>query len=202
MEENEENEENEEKMEHEEISDASFFKRLVKSYWQIFILFFIGLVGAIVGLFLVFYWTLANNWVGGYGTWGIGQFSIGNILGLLIVVGLFELLLVGLPFVAYEGIIFYIWWTRLLTQEEKDRMKRKDEKEKKYARNGAGAFSFVVNLVFLLIVFVNGNWETPIGNLPYVYWINTYLWALFWILVIPGALGLIGGIWYFIKKVE
>jgi len=190
-------------MENEDLKELGFVKKLIRTHWKVFLLLLIGVIGAVIGLFLVFYWVLLTNWVGGYGTWGIGTFSIGNLLGLFFLMLFAELLLVGLPFIAYEGIIFYLWW-RGLSQEEKDFMKRDEKKEKKKQIQqgaGGGGFGFVVSLIFLLLVFLQGNWETPIGNLPYIHWINTWLFALLIIALIVGIPGLIFAIWWFVKKV-
>ncbi|TFF99558.1 MAG: hypothetical protein EU541_04620 [Promethearchaeota archaeon] len=190
-------------MENNNLSDASLFKRMIKNHSIAFILFLFGVIGALIGAFFVFYFTIQNTWIGGYGTWNIGEFSIGTSLGLLIIVILFEFLLVGLPFVAYEGILFYLWWSRL-PQEEKDMIKERDKREKQKVNRdvGGSVFSFIVTLVFLLLVFLQGNWDTPFSDLSFMYWINTWFLAFLMLLLIAGIPGLIGGVWYIVRQVE
>lgn len=184
----------------EDISDEAFFKKVVKSHWKALILFAVGIVGAIIGFFFVLYWIFLSNWVGGFGTWDIGQFSLGNILGLFFLVLFLELLIVAIPFLAYEGILFYLWWTRL-PEEEKTEMKQRRKKGKKAKKvGGGGGFGILIFIVFMLLVFTEGNWETPINALPYLYWINNWFYALFWILIVLGIPGVIVAIIYFIKK--
>ncbi len=190
-------------MENDDLTEVSRFKKLAKDHWQVFVLFMIGVIGVIIGGVFVFYWILQNSWIGGYGTWDFGMFSIANFLTLFILVLLLELLLVGAPFCGYGGIIFYLWWARLLSEDEKGWMNPKDKKPKQDISKGvSGIFGFFVFLMFLLLVFLGGNWDTPIGNLPYIYWINTWLLALVLIITIAGVPAIIAGIWYLIRKVE
>ncbi|MEJ2249935.1 MAG: hypothetical protein P8Y97_09770 [Candidatus Lokiarchaeota archaeon] len=159
-------------MEEQNLSDWSHFKTFVNAHWKVLIIFLIGVVVAIIGGIFVFYWILNTNWVGGYGSWDLGMFSIGNFFGLFFLILLLELLIVGVPLCAYGGIVFYLWWTRL-TEEEKAILKRENKKPKKKTSKGAsGVFSFLLLITFLILVFTQGNWNTPINTLPYLYWLK------------------------------
>ncbi|MEJ2277485.1 MAG: ADP-ribosylation factor-like protein [Candidatus Lokiarchaeota archaeon] len=187
-------------MEEQNLSDWSHFKTFVNAHWKVLIIFLIGVVVAIIGGIFVFYWILNTNWVGGYGSWDLGMFSIGNFFGLFFLILLLELLIVGVPLCAYGGIVFYLWWTRL-TEEEKAILKRENKKPKKKTSKGAsGVFSFLLLITFLILVFTQGNWNTPINTLPYLYWLNNIFYAVFWVLIVIGIPALIIILYFLLKK--
>ena len=62
--------------------------------------------------------------------------------------------------------------------------------------DGGGAISFFINIVFIIKVYFDGNWNVPIATWSFDYLVYSYLWALFWILVIVGIPIAIGGMWW------
>jgi len=182
--------------------EAKFWKEHIKTHWIFYILCAIAFVGFIIGVLIVLNFQISTSWVGGYGTWDIGEFSIGTSLLFLIQLFLLELLLVFIPGCVVFGIGYYYWWKKLLTPEEKERVKKQEEKEKqfKWQKRGGGAgggFSFFIGIVFLIMIYVQGYWLTPFKALPFSYFIYTWLWAAFWIVIIVVVpLVVIGLIWY------
>ncbi|MBN1216923.1 MAG: hypothetical protein JXA99_15965 [Candidatus Lokiarchaeota archaeon] len=190
-------------MDDETLSDISFFSFMVKKYWKIALLLVIGIVVAIIAAIFTLFYIFYHLDIGAYGTWSIGQFSVGDvILGFLWVI-LLELLIVGLPTLAYLGTIFGIWWYKLISPEDKEELKKREKQSNKKIKRyggGAGAFGFFVFIFFLIILQIDGNIFTDFNTLPYVYWIETWLWAVLWTFVIIGVPCIILGLWYLKKK--
>ena len=184
--------------------EAKFWKEHIKNNWIFYLICAIAFVGFIIGLLIVLNFQIRTSWVGGYGTWSIGQFSIGTSLLFIIQLFLWELLLVFLPGGCAFGIGWYYWWKKLLTPEERERVKKQEEKQKefKWQKHGGGAgggFSFFIGIVFLIMIAAQGNWLTPFNSslMTLSYLIEVYLWSIFWvviILVLP--IVVIGLIWY------
>ena len=98
-----------------------------------------------------------------------------------------------------------------MTQEEKDDWKEREEKEKERRKkhrgwrtvggSGGGVGGFI-NIVFLIIVLVQGAWMTPFNALPFTYWVYAYLWAILLTGLICGIPVLIGGLWYLKRELD
>lgn len=185
-------------MSEEDRTDWSFVKLMIQKYWKMGTLFIILGIIAVIGAILTLFFHINNSPVGGGGKWSIGDFSIGTTIGWFLWLLLWEVLFVVIPTAIVIGGIGYFWW-RGLGEEEKELFRGREKKEKKSEAAG-GAFGFIVFIMFLVIVYLNGNFFVEFENIEYQYWIITWLWAAFWVLIIPGIPALIAGIYYLRKK--
>ena len=172
-----------------------FFRGLLRKYWYLLVLLAIGLAGAFVGIILVILTFLDNT---GVSAWHFNDFSVGAIVLICVLLILWILLLVALPSVGYFGIIAGIFWWKLLSDEDKSTlkiwMKEEDKKEKRKNRmkhsSEGGGFTFFINVIFLIIVFAQGNWWTHFEFLPVSYFVITYLSIFIWL----GIIAAVGGV--------
>ena len=185
-----------------EISEESFWKRIIKKHWYVMLIYGIAFVGLVIGVFLVLQKFIGSPDIAGGGSWTFDQFSLGAaILWILILIG-WELLLVILPFLVYCGIVTAILWYKVISEEDKATIKNRTKKEKKKHRKqygGGGAAGILFFIAFLLVVFIDGNLWTPAGSLSYSYYIYAYLVGFMWTLIVLGIPGLIIGI-IFLRK--
>jgi len=168
---------------------------LLRKYWKFMAVFVIGGVIALIGGILVFFWYVGTSAVGGQGTWTIDQFTIGNIVRWVIFLILYELAIIVIPTAVILGGLAY-WWWRNLPQEEKAQFE--GGKTTKRSAEGGGC-SLVFAIVFLILIFLHGNWHTPLGALSYSYLVFTWLWACI-ITLIPFAIGAL--IWFSYKMMK
>jgi hypothetical protein len=187
-----------------------FFRSLLRKYWYLIVLFAIGLVGAFIGAILV-EWEVINGY--GVGSWYFNDFSVGAIiLFCLLSIG-WIILLVGLPFLGYICLVLGVWWLTLSPEnkgtlknwiKEEERKDKKREHRKKKAKQGGGTsgISAITTLAFLIIVFIDGNWFVTFANLPFSYFVYTYLLGLVWIVGIAGVVFAIVGIFWLMGKIK
>jgi hypothetical protein len=117
---------------------------------------------------------------------------------------------VALPALAVFGLIFGIIWFTMpeeMRAELKERGKNEDKKEKRKKPPisqglGFGGFSVIFWITFLIIVFVDGNWETSFNSLPLIYFVRTFITALIWMAIIVGIPVTIGFIYWLRKKLK
>ncbi|NHJ25077.1 MAG: hypothetical protein EAX89_10905 [Candidatus Lokiarchaeota archaeon] len=196
----------------EEVSDEGFWKFVLKKHWLKLIPFILIAFGAFISGVYVFLW---HNEIGGYWNYTFNDWSFAAIWVYLFWFALREFLLVALPTLAVFGIIFGIIWFTMsedLRAELKERGKREDKKEEKdwwkkkgkpVAQGGGfGGFSVLVMIAFLIIVFVDGNWEVSFDNLPLIYFVRTFITAMIWIAIIFGIPATIGIIFWLWKKLK
>ena len=173
----------------EEKSDDVFWLALIKKHWSAVLIFVLGFVGMVIGIFAVLLTFVANSDVGGYGTWNLGQFSIGTGLLWFLLLLLWEFLLVILPFIGFCCVLMAVYWFVVLSEEDKAEIKereKKDKKKKRVKQGESGGASFLFFIAFLIVVFVEGYWLTPIGTVPYIYWIQFWLTGFVWVCIVFG----------------
>jgi hypothetical protein len=169
--------------------------QLVRKYLAYLVIFIIGGVVAFIGAILVLFWYVGTSAVGGQGTWTVDQFTIGNVVRWVIFLILFELAIIGIPTVVIlGGLALWLWW-RKLPQEEKDQFSGRKSRRKD--AGGGGGFSILTAIIFLIIIFVQGNWNIPLGALSYSYLVFTWVWACIFT-IIPFA---IAALVYFAYKI-
>ena len=191
-----------------EESSEEYWKFLLKEHGLRLLPFIPVIIAAFISGIYVFLW---HNEIGvdgmSFWTYTFNDWSFGRIFGYLLWLILREFLLVGLPTLAVLVIIFSImWFTLSLDRREELKVMHKREEERskkgKKASGGASALSGLVTIAFLIIVAVNGNWETLFANLDLHYFVATYLWAMILIAVIFGIPALIGGVIYLVYKLK
>ncbi len=168
--------------------------KLLRKYWKYLAVFVIGGIVAFIGGIFVFFWYVGTSAVGGQGTWTIDQFTIGNIVRWVIFLILYELAIIGIPTAVILGGLAF-WWWKNLPQEEKDQFESKKSRRKD--AGSGGGFSILTAIIFLIIIFVQGNWNTPLGALSYSYLVFTWLWACIFTIIPFGIAALV----YFTYKI-
>jgi len=184
----------------EELKEDTFWKGIIRKYWVAFLILALVVVGFFIVFFIIILAYVENSAIGGLGTWFLTDFSIGTgILWLLVLFG-WELLLGVLPFGGLCLLILGIYWAVILSEEDKAAIKARDHKKKKYRKTEGGGFTFLITIAFLIVVFVDGQWLTPIGTLRYSYWIEAYLTGFIYVCLIFGIPILILFILYLVYK--
>lgn len=118
-------------------------------------------------------------------------------------------MLVGLPAIAFFGILIALLWFKILLEDEKEdikkRLKKEEMERKKWKRlknrkYEGGGFSFLLFIGLCIYVFIDGKWLTPFGSLSYSYFVIGYLTVCVWVLIIFGIpLAIIAILWLLSK---
>jgi len=187
--------------------NGEIWEFLLKKHWFRLIPFVLVVIATIISGIYVF---LLHNEIGvGFGSfWSytFNDWSFGLIFVYILMLALRELLLVGLPTLAVLGIIYGIMWYALSLEkrEELKAMNKREEEKKKISKasGGAGGCTGLVTIAFLIIMAVNGKWDTSFANMDFHYFVTTYLQAMLWITIIFGIPVLIGGVIYLVYKLK
>ena len=140
-------------------------------------------------------WFINTSDVGGYGTFTFDEFSVGTTLLFYLLSILWLLLLDVLPAGGYICLLIGVFWWKLVKEEDKQEIKRlmkreesKDfrKKRRKQRGGGGGGGSFLIFIAFLIVVFVDGNWLVPFGDLSFSYFVFAYISGLVWCAIIAG----------------
>jgi len=172
------------------------WKKFLKNHWRMLVLFVIAAAIAIIGAIYVFLWFVGEAQTTGLVPATLNLWTIGHIVTYIIHLIFWEVLYIGIPVVVFVLAIYFLWWKRIPELERKEYRKGHLFGKHSKKADGGGAISFFINIVFIIKVYFDGNWNVPIATWSFDYLIYSYLWALFWILLIIGIPIAIGGTWW------
>jgi len=113
-----------------------------------------------------------------------------------------ELVYIGIPLIIIAILAWRFWWKRI-PEDERIVYKQANLFGKSSRRSdGGGAISFLINIVFIIKVYYDGNWDFPFAQWSFDYLIYSYLWALIWILAIFGIPMAIGALWWIVHEMR
>ncbi|NIQ05918.1 MAG: hypothetical protein GWO20_09415 [Candidatus Korarchaeota archaeon] len=165
-------------------SNEQFWKKQIKEHPIAFGIFIVACVLVITGALLVLRWFIETSPIGGQGTWTIDQWTLNDVVRFIIRIIFWELLLVGLPTGVFFGVGAYVWW-KSLPEAEKQEFRNREKRKKTRARD-TGVFNLITFIAFCIYVYFDGNYNTKFGDLPYSYFIYSWLYALMWMLILLG----------------
>ena len=173
------------------------WKRFLRKHLTFTIMAAGVIAAAIVGAVFVFLgvvdWALATGLVPDtLGAWTVG-YSVTFCLNVL----LYEFLIIGLPVIAGVA-IGYLWYRKLPEKAEYE----SDPKKKSHSGDGGGAISFIVTIVWLIVVYTNNMWNTAFNLWNFEYLITSIFWAVGLVLLIGGIPIAIGGIWWLTTQLK
>ncbi len=168
---------------------SDVWKNLFRKHWKM-ILVIIGVgIGAAIGGILVFLWVVENGQATGLFPMLLGEWTVGYCITFILHVILWELLFIVIP-VAVVAIVIYMQWYRKLPEEEKLPHRGVTP------GRGSGGFSFLVTIVWLIIVWLDGRWNIAFQSWTLNDWVYSWLAAFLWPSLIIGIPVAIGVTWW------
>jgi hypothetical protein len=184
--------------------EASFWKGMVKRHWLVTLILVVACVGVVIGGMIVVILYIPSSEIGLYGLWTFDDFSVGTFILWWLLLILWEFLLVILPFIAFCGVVGGLYWFVIMSEEDKEAIKSRDKNEKEHHHHTkeGGGIGFMFTIAFLIVVFIDGNWLTTFGTMPYSYYVIAWLRGFMWTMIIVGIpVGVISFI-YFWRKIK
>ena len=165
----------------------------VKRHWRVFALFAVAAAVIFAGGVYAFLWFAANAQSTGLVPAVLGLWTMGNLVGFMVYLALWELLVVGAPAALVVGLAW--WWWRRIPEEERRGSGLFGRRWSKRSRGGGGA-SFLFFVAFVIKVYVDGKWDVPIGTLTLDYVVGSAFTILVWGVVIVGIPGTLAALWW------
>ena len=189
--------------ENEVASDEKYWKGKLREHKNALIILIIAGICVFIGFILVMLWVIEANPFVDPRTGTFNSWTLNYVVGIMILMVLWELLLVGAPAALFFCLGGYLWW-RGLPAEEKQEMKERDKKKRSHKAEkyggGGGGFSFVMFIAYCIYIAVEGNYNAQFGSRSYTYWLYSYMITFMWIFIVLGLPCLIALIiWYLVK---
>lgn len=163
----------------------------LRKHWKVVIIIISGVIAAAVGGLFVFLWVKdVAQATGLVPATTLGDWTIGYCITFLLNVLLWEFIIIGLPLIAVAAVIFLQWWNKLPNEEKEEYQK---EPKKRTSRSGltAGGGGGIVwgltAIVWLILVYTDGNWDTIFNEWTFDYLVYSTLTAFLWVLLIAGV---------------
>ena len=177
-------------------NEDKIWKKFIGKHWQMFVLWIVGAVLAFIGAIYVFLWFVGDAQSTGLVPDILGSWTMGYLITFLLNLIFWEILLIVIPVIVVIAAIYSLWWKQLPGEERKEYRRGRLFGKRSRRRNGGGAISLLINIAFIIKVYLDGNWNVPFATWKFDYLVYSYLWVLIWILVIFGIPMLIGAIWW------
>ena len=182
--------------------DEKIWKKFLRKHWKMLVLFVGAAILAIAGAILVFLWFVGDAQVTSLVPATVGLWTIGYLVTFLLHLIFWEVLFIGIPVIITVAALYFLWWKKIPDEERKEYRRRHLFGKSSRRTDGGGAISLLVNIVFIIKVYLDGNWNVPFATWTFDYLVYSYLWALLWILIIFGIPILLGGTWWIGREMK
>lgn len=175
---------------------SEIWKKFLRKHWKIFSLFIVIAALVVIGLVYVFLWFVGEAQVTDLVPMTLDLWTMGYLVTFILHVIFWEIIYIGILVIIIALAAWRLWWKRLPEEERKEY--RKAHLFGKHSRrsDGGGAISFLINIIFIVKVYYDGNWNVPFASWTFDYLVYSYLWALIWIFIIFGIPLTLGALWW------
>jgi hypothetical protein len=172
------------------------WKKFLRKHWKMLVFFVVGAILVVIGAILVFLWFVGDAQLTGLVPETLGLWTMGYLVTFLLHVIFWEFLFIGIPVILAALTAWRLWWKKLPDEERQEYRRGHLFGKRSRRSSGGGAISFLINIVFIIKVYFDGNWDFPFATWTFDYLVYSYLWALIWILIIFGIPIAIGATWW------
>jgi len=177
------------------------WKKFLRKHWNIVVLFVVGAILVSIGAIFVYLWVVGDAQLTGLIPATLGLWAMGHIVTFLLHLIFWEAILIGIP-VILAAVVGWLWWKKL-PDDEKEEYKRGHLFGKRSRRTEGGeGISFLIFIVFIIKIYLDGNWNVAFATWTFDYLVYSCLWALIWVLIIFGIPIVIGGTWWLHREMK
>ena len=172
------------------------WKKFLRNHWKMLILFVVGAISASIGAILVFLWLVGDAQLTGLVPATLGLWTMGHLVTFLLHLIFWEVLLIGIPAIVVALAVWQLWWKKLPDDEKKEYRRGHLFGKRSRRTEGGEGISFLIFIVFIIKIYLDGNWNVAFATWTFDYLVYSCLWALIWVLIIFGIPIAIGGTWW------
>ena len=177
-------------------NDEKIWKKFLKKHWKMFVLFILVAIVAFIGAVYIFLWFVGDAQLTGLVPGTLGLWTMGHFVAFLLHLIAREILFIGIPIIIVVAAIYFLWWKKLPDQERNEYRRGHLFGKRSRRTDGEGAITFLINVFFILKVYIDGNWDKPFADWTFDYLVYSCLTAFIWVAIVFGIPILIGGSFY------
>ena len=172
------------------------WKKFLGKHFKMFVLFVVSAILAFMGVIFVFLWFVEDAQLTGLVPEALSLWTMGYFVTFLLHLIFWMILLIGIPTILAVAAIYFLWWKKLPDDERKEYREEHLFGKRSARKDGGEGITFLVNIAFVIKVYLDGNWDKPFATWKFDYLVYSYLTALIWVLLIFGIPMAIGGLWW------
>ena len=172
------------------------WKKFLSKHFKMFVLFVVSAILAFMGVIFVFLWFVEDAQLTGLVPEALSLWTMGYFVTFLLHLIFWMILLIGIPTILAVAAIYFLWWKKLPDDERKEYREEHLFGKRSARKDGGEGITFLVNIAFVIKVYLDGNWDVPFATWKFDYLVYSYLTALIWVLLIFGIPIAIGGTWW------
>lgn len=177
-------------------NDDKVWKKFLRSHWQMLALIIVIGVIAVIGAIYVFLWHVGQAQSSGLVPVLLGSWSMGHFITFMLHLIFWEVVFIGIPLLIVFAVIYTQWWKKLPDMERTEYSRAHLFGKRTKRSDASGGFSFLIFIVFCILVYLDGKWGVAISTWKFDYLVFTCIWAVVWIAIVIGIPLLIGGSLY------
>lgn len=189
-------------VEFESKKSEKIWKTFVRKHWNMLVLFIVATVVAVISAILVFLWFVADAQVTSLVPRTLNLWTMGHLVTFLLHALFWEIILIGIPVIVFVATIYFLWWKKLSAEERHEYRHGHLFGKKSRSRESGGAITFLVNIGFIIKIYLDGNWNVPFATWTFDYLVYSYLIIIIWIVVIFGIPLTIGAILWLHREMK
>jgi len=178
--------------------------------WKIFLrrhlkmfAFFIAIVFlAIIGAIYVFLWFVGDAQLSGLVPELLGLWTMGYLVAFLLNLLFWEVIIIIIPVIVVVACIYLLWWKKLPDDERNEYRRGHLFGKRSHRRDGGGAVTFLINIAFIIKIYLDGNWDKAFADWTFDYLVYSYITVFIWILIIFGIPIGLGAIWWIHHEIK
>lgn len=182
--------------------DEKIWKVFFRTHWKMFALFVAGAIAAVIGAVLVFVWFVGNAQSTGLVPLTLDVWTMAHLITFLLYLIFWEVLIIGIPVGLAAVAAWQLWWKQIPVEERNEYRRKHLFGSRSKGRDGGGAITFLINIGFIIKVYIDGNWQVPFATWTFDYLVYSYLLVIFWMVVIFGIPLSIGGVWWIYREMK
>jgi hypothetical protein len=178
------------------------WKTFVQKHWNMLAVWIVAAVVAVIGAILVFLWFVGDAQATNLVPTTLNLWTMGYLVTFLLHALFWEIVFIGIPVVVFIIAFYVLWWKKLPVEERQEYRRGHLFGKKSRSRDGGGAITFLVNIGFIIKVYVDGNWNVPFATWTVDYLVYSYLTIIIWMAVIFGIPLIIGAVWWIHRSMK
>ena len=182
--------------------NQKIWKIFARRHWNMLAVWIVAALVAVIGAILVFLWFVGDAQATSLVPRTLNLWTLGYLIAFILNTIFWELLIIGIPAIVLAAIIYFLWWKKLPAEERSEYRKRHLFGKTSRRRDGGGAITFLINIGFIIKVYIDGNWNVPFATWTFDYLVYSYFWIILWFAIIVGIPLAIGAIWWIHREMK
>ncbi|MFX0167945.1 MAG: hypothetical protein ACFE89_01200 [Candidatus Hodarchaeota archaeon] len=174
-------------------------RKFLRQHRKIALMMIAVIAGATIVAAFTFLKVVADAQVLGLVPVALGQWTVGYIFTFILQVIFWELVFVASWAIPILVVIFVLWYRKLPEEERQEYGLSPKRGADPRRTEGGGFISFLIGVVWLIIVWFTGRWNLAFQAWTFNDWVYTGLAACLWVLLPLVIAGTIYLIWVMLK---